>query len=75
MSEEQKKQLEDFEARQKALLEEKEKYRKGLELELKKLRQDVSDICQKVDEKIMELFTLKMVSISKANAVPHNVVL
>jgi cilia- and flagella-associated protein 43 len=60
MSEEQRKILEDFEARQKALLEEKEKYRKGLELELKKLRQDVADICRGVDEKIMELFVLKM---------------
>ena len=52
--------LEDFEARQKALLEEKEKYRKGLELELKKLRTDVSELCRYVDERVSELFKLRI---------------
>ena len=55
MSDEQKKELELFEAKEKALRDEQEKYRKELELELKKARTEVEDICRVFDDKVVEL--------------------
>jgi len=55
MSDEQRVQLEEFEAKQKALIEEKEKQRKALELELKKLSTEIADAARLFDEKVDEL--------------------
>ena len=60
MSDEQKKEVEEFEAKQKALLEEKEKYRKGLELELKKLKTEVLELCRNFDEQLAGLQELRV---------------
>jgi WD40 repeat protein len=60
MDDDQRRELEDFEARVKALEEEKEKQRKALELELKKLKTDIADVCRVFDDKVKELYDMRM---------------
>ena len=54
LSDEQRKELDEYNAKIKAQEEEREKYRKALELELKKLRIEVTELCKAFDEKVKE---------------------
>ena len=54
MSDEQRKELDEYHAKIKAQDDEREKYRKALELELKKLRIEVTELCKAFDEKVKE---------------------
>lgn len=55
MTEEQRKQLAEFEATQKAVMEEKAKQRKALEAELKKLKSEVKEIVSNFDARVAKL--------------------
>ena len=60
MSEEQTKELKEFEAQMKLLLEEREKRRKALEAEYKKIRADAIELCTKFDESVKSFEEDKM---------------
>eukprot|EP01041_Mallomonas_annulata_P002914 gene2914-5721_t len=60
MSEVQRKEVDDFEAKYKVLQEEQVKYRKSLELELKRLKGEVQDISKAFDEKLLSMARLRM---------------
>ena len=60
MTEEQRQKLKEFEEKQKKLEEDKEKLRKILEGELKKLQNEVVEIHKNFDEKLEELFLLRL---------------
>ena len=62
MSEEERKQVKEFEKRVAQHKEEQEKYRKALETELRKLQSSVSEICQLFDEKLKDFFLTKLAS-------------
>ena len=62
MDELQRKEVDDFEAKLKALQEEQLKYRKSLELELKRLRGEVVDISKVFDEKLVTMSRLRMLT-------------
>jgi len=64
MTDEQRKELEEFNAMQKALEEEREKHRKALELELKKLRIDVNEVCKAFDEKVKEIADYRVLTMN-----------
>ncbi|CAN0591588.1 unnamed protein product, partial [Ectocarpus sp. 12 AP-2014] len=52
MTEDQKKEAEEYEAKLKEVQEEQATYRKALELELKKLRTEVADIVKAFDDRL-----------------------
>lgn len=58
LTDQQRKEIEEFEIRQAELKAEQDKYRKSLELELKKLRGEVNDICKTFDDKLESLARL-----------------
>ncbi|CAD8159373.1 unnamed protein product [Paramecium pentaurelia] len=60
MTEEERMKLKEFEVRKQKLEEEKEKIRKNLEAELKKLNNEITDICQRFDDKLLILFRRKL---------------
>ena len=60
MSDEQKKELKEFENQVKVLMEEREKRRKALEAEYKKIRSDAVELCLKFDESVAELHKEKL---------------
>ena len=60
MSDEQKKEVKEFETHVKLLMEEREKRRKALEAEYKKIRSDAVELCAKFDESIIELHKQKL---------------
>jgi hypothetical protein len=60
MTESQKKEFEEFDAKRTAAEEEKAKYRKSLEMELKKLKTEIVDICKGFDEKMVQMSKLRM---------------
>ena len=59
MTEEQKKELDEYELQSKAIAEALEKQRKALELELKKLRSEVSDLVKVFDDKLRKIEELR----------------
>lgn len=60
MTEDQRHRYKEFEEKEKKLAEDKEKLKKILEGELKKLQFEVGDICNHFDEKVRELFMLRL---------------
>lgn len=60
MTEEQRQKLKEFEEKDKKLQEEKEKLRKIIEGELKKLQGEVNEISKVFDQKVRDLFLLRL---------------
>ncbi|CBJ28164.1 conserved unknown protein [Ectocarpus siliculosus] len=60
MTEDQKKEAEEYEAKLKEVQEEQATYRKALELELKKLRTEVADIVKAFDDRLKEMCELRV---------------
>ncbi|CAN0362423.1 unnamed protein product [Pylaiella littoralis] len=60
MTEEQKKEAEDYETKLKEVQEEQATYRKALELELKKLRTEVADLVKAFDDRVKEMGDLRV---------------
>ncbi|GMI02333.1 hypothetical protein TrLO_g7419 [Triparma laevis f. longispina] len=59
MSEEQRKALDEYNGKLKAIAEALEKQRKALELELKKLRSEVAEVVKAFDDKVMACYELR----------------
>jgi hypothetical protein len=60
MNEEERMKFKEYEIKKQKLEEEKDKIRKNLEVELKKSKQEVTELCQKFDEKLIILFKKKL---------------
>lgn len=60
MTEEERLKKKDFDIKKQKLDEEKEKIKKNLENELKKTRNDVTELCQRIDDQIFLLFRKKL---------------
>ena len=60
MTDAQKKEIEEFDEKYKALQEEKAAYRKSLELEMKRLRMEIQDSKKSFDEKINSMERIKI---------------
>ncbi|CAM9147521.1 unnamed protein product, partial [Ectocarpus sp. 13 AM-2016] len=60
MTEDQKKEAEEYKAKLKEVQEEQATYRKALELELKKLRTEVADIAKAFDDRLKEMCELRV---------------
>lgn len=60
LTEDQRNKLKDFEEKEKKLNEDKEKLRKILEGELKKLQGEVNELCKAFDNRVKELFLLRL---------------
>ena len=60
MTDEQRQKMKEFEEKEKKMAEEKEKQRKMLEGEVRRFRAEIKDICDKYDQKVKELFILRL---------------
>lgn len=60
MTEDEKKQVKEFEKKMALFKEEQEKQRKALETELRKLQSSVTELCAAYDERLKEFFFAKM---------------
>lgn len=60
LTEDQRNKLKEFEEKEKKLNEDKEKLRKILEGELKKLQGEVNELCKAFDNKVKDLFLLRL---------------
>ncbi|KRX02904.1 WD40-repeat-containing domain [Pseudocohnilembus persalinus] len=60
LNDEQKIKLKEYEVNLQKQQEEKDKIRKNLESQLKKLKQEIVEICQKFDQKLLILFRRKL---------------
>ncbi|KAJ3194324.1 Cilia- and flagella-associated protein 43 [Irineochytrium annulatum] len=60
LSEEERKQIKEFEKKVAVFKEEQEKYRKALETELRKLQGLINEICEGYDQRLQDLFKMKL---------------
>ncbi|QDZ19022.1 hypothetical protein A3770_02p15400 [Chloropicon primus] len=74
MSDEQRKELKEFEHETKVLAEEREKRRKALEAEYKKIRSDALEACAKFDESVIELHKAKLDMTSLINRMEMDII-
>lgn len=60
MDDEERLKFSEFEAKETLLKEEKEKIRKNLELELRKLKNEIKEICEKFDDRLLVLYRRRL---------------